>query len=197
MTDLRVVDNDRDEISVMDGDKEVRGWSYSNDTERRVKMLCAHEFVEGYYHAQHEADTRPLTAEETAMIDAAWEKHKAAAPSAPKMPHTSGPWEFLEFGREESDANRGRPLTIGGGPNNDDIANVFSSDDSTVSISREEAIANARLIAASPELLSALETLTMLAGDVRTENTSQFVGRVTVAWQIARAAIAKAKGESL
>lgn len=46
---LRVKDNDKDEITVMDGDKEVRGWSYANDQERRVKMLCAREFVEGWY----------------------------------------------------------------------------------------------------------------------------------------------------
>lgn len=51
MTDFRVVDNDKDEITVMDGDKEVRGWSYANDTERRVKMLCAREFVEGWYRS--------------------------------------------------------------------------------------------------------------------------------------------------
>lgn len=49
MKDPKVVDNDKDEITVMDGDKEIRGWSYANDTERRVKMLCAHEFVEGWY----------------------------------------------------------------------------------------------------------------------------------------------------
>lgn len=46
---LRVVDNDRDEITVMDGEKEIRGWSYADDTERRVKMLCAHEYMEGRY----------------------------------------------------------------------------------------------------------------------------------------------------
>jgi hypothetical protein len=51
MFNLKVVDNDKDEITVMDGDKEIRGWSYANDTERRVKMLCAREFVEGWYQA--------------------------------------------------------------------------------------------------------------------------------------------------
>lgn len=51
MIDLRVKDNDRDEITVMDGEKEIRGWSYANDLERRVKMLCAREFVEGWYQA--------------------------------------------------------------------------------------------------------------------------------------------------
>lgn len=45
----RVTDNDRDEIVVTFGGRELRGWSYSSDQERRVKMLCAREFVEGLY----------------------------------------------------------------------------------------------------------------------------------------------------
>jgi hypothetical protein len=44
----RVTDNDRDEITVTVDGKELRGWSYSSDQERRVKMLCAREFVEGF-----------------------------------------------------------------------------------------------------------------------------------------------------
>lgn len=46
--DPRVADNDRDEITVTLDGKELRGWSYSTDQERRVKMLCAREFVEGF-----------------------------------------------------------------------------------------------------------------------------------------------------
>ena len=72
--------------------------------------------------------------------------------------HTPGPWEFLEAGRTEEEGNACRPLTICGG-NNDDLANVYSRDDATVAISREEAIANARLIAAAPELLAVLQRL--------------------------------------
>ena len=49
---LRVVDNDRDEVTVTLDGSEIRGWSYANDLERRVKMLCAHEFVEGWYQAE-------------------------------------------------------------------------------------------------------------------------------------------------
>lgn len=45
----RVTDNDLDEITVTLDGKEIRGWSYSSDRERRVKMLCAREFVEGLY----------------------------------------------------------------------------------------------------------------------------------------------------
>lgn len=49
--DPRVIDNDRDEITISLGGKELRGWSYANDAERRVKMLCAHEYVEGWHNA--------------------------------------------------------------------------------------------------------------------------------------------------
>jgi hypothetical protein len=44
----RVTDNDRDEITITLDGKELRGWSYSSDQERRTKMLCAREFVEGF-----------------------------------------------------------------------------------------------------------------------------------------------------
>jgi len=45
----RVVDNDRDEITVTLDGKEIRGWSYGDNPERRVKMLLAREFVEGWF----------------------------------------------------------------------------------------------------------------------------------------------------
>lgn len=45
----RVKDNDRDEITVTLDGKELRGWSYENEAERRVKMLLAREFVEGWF----------------------------------------------------------------------------------------------------------------------------------------------------
>lgn len=48
----RVTDNDRGEITVTLDGKEIRGWIYSSDQERRMKMLCAREFVEGYYTAR-------------------------------------------------------------------------------------------------------------------------------------------------
>lgn len=44
----RLTDNDQGEISVTFGGKELRGWSYSNDAERRQKMLLAREYVEGW-----------------------------------------------------------------------------------------------------------------------------------------------------
>lgn len=49
---LRVIDNDRDEISIWRDGKEIRGWSYRNETERRAKMLAAREFAEGWFQAE-------------------------------------------------------------------------------------------------------------------------------------------------
>lgn len=48
MGNPKVIDNDRDEITVELGGKELRGWSYKDENERRVKMLCAREYVEGW-----------------------------------------------------------------------------------------------------------------------------------------------------
>ena len=48
MTTPRVKDNDRDEITVTLDGKEIRGWSYENEAERRVKIGKAREFVEGW-----------------------------------------------------------------------------------------------------------------------------------------------------
>jgi len=53
----RVIDNDRDEITVTLDGKEIRGWSYADEAERRVKMRMAREFVEGWLQARE-----PLTA---------------------------------------------------------------------------------------------------------------------------------------
>ena len=60
---LRLTDNDRDEITVTLAGKEIRGWSYFNQDERRTKMKMAREFVEGWFQAsEHLADPDPLTA---------------------------------------------------------------------------------------------------------------------------------------
>jgi hypothetical protein len=44
---LRLIDNDRDEITVTLANKQLRGWSYASDDERRIKVLMAREYVEG------------------------------------------------------------------------------------------------------------------------------------------------------
>lgn len=52
MTQPRVTDNDSGEITVdLDG-RELRGWSYANDGERRAKITAAREYVEGWCDAQ-------------------------------------------------------------------------------------------------------------------------------------------------
>lgn len=48
MNTPRVIDNDRDEITATLDGKEIRGWSYASEAERRTKMLAAREFVEGW-----------------------------------------------------------------------------------------------------------------------------------------------------
>lgn len=44
----RVTDNDKGEITVTLDGKELRGWSYADDNERRIKMVFAREYVEGW-----------------------------------------------------------------------------------------------------------------------------------------------------
>ena len=44
----RVTDNDRGQISVTLHGRELRAWCYTNDDERRHKMLQAREYVEGW-----------------------------------------------------------------------------------------------------------------------------------------------------
>jgi hypothetical protein len=44
----RVIDTDDGEIAVTLDGRELRGWSYSSDTQRQIKMLCAREYVEGW-----------------------------------------------------------------------------------------------------------------------------------------------------
>lgn len=48
MTNPKVTDNDHGEISVTLNGRELRGWSYENDEQRRTKMLLAREYVEGW-----------------------------------------------------------------------------------------------------------------------------------------------------
>ncbi len=48
LTNPRVVDNDKDEITVTLDGRELRGWSYSSEAEHRQKMRQAREYVEGF-----------------------------------------------------------------------------------------------------------------------------------------------------
>lgn len=48
MPNPRVVDNDKDEITVALDGRELRAWSYATDAERRQKIQQARDYVEGY-----------------------------------------------------------------------------------------------------------------------------------------------------
>lgn len=51
MSNPRVIDNDKDEITVTLDGRELRGWPYKDGAERRAKMLAALEYVEGWREA--------------------------------------------------------------------------------------------------------------------------------------------------
>ena len=44
----RVTDDDVGGITVTFNGRELRGWSYASDDERRTKMLAPREYVEGW-----------------------------------------------------------------------------------------------------------------------------------------------------
>jgi hypothetical protein len=66
----RVTDNDKGEISVTLNDKELRGWSYKDDSERRAKMLAAREYVEGWCDARQDVAALVKEFEAIAPFDA-------------------------------------------------------------------------------------------------------------------------------
>ena len=72
--------------------------------------------------------------------------------------HTPGPWHFLEEGRTEEEGNKCKPLTICCSAW-DHLADVYDLEYATVGIPREQAIANARLMTASPDMYAILEEL--------------------------------------
>lgn len=68
--ELYLLDNDVDEITISLNGRELRGWSYKDDDERRKKMLAAREFVEGYYAGFDAGLTRC-----TEAVDSAFRPH--------------------------------------------------------------------------------------------------------------------------
>ena len=60
----RLTDNDHGEITVTYNGKELRGWSYASDGERRTKMLLAREYIEGW----HEGYGRALDRSEAIIL---------------------------------------------------------------------------------------------------------------------------------
>lgn len=63
------------------------------------------------------------------------------------MMHTPGPWELNDGGNS---------IVVSGGPNNDDLADFSYREEHTVSITRDEALANARLFVAAPMMRALL-----------------------------------------
>ena len=49
MARIKVIDNDRDEITAELSGKLVRSWSYQDEAGRCLRMQKAHEFAEGWY----------------------------------------------------------------------------------------------------------------------------------------------------
>jgi hypothetical protein len=96
--------------------------------------------------------------------------------------HTPGPWSIFDH----HDATR---INVRG-PNEEfvaDCADGFYSDETDDWVMADESLPNARLIAAAPNLLAALEVLLAEA--------HPRAGRVTEGQRLACAAIAKARGE--
>lgn len=52
MTTPKIIDDDHGEITAEINGREIRGWSYSDRSEQRAKMLMAREFAEGWYLAE-------------------------------------------------------------------------------------------------------------------------------------------------
>ena len=81
------------------------------------------------------------------------------------------------------------------------VVDVFAGDRDVVSVygggvGFEYRDANAHLIAAAPDLYAALETLSALNDDSGPFGGEIYQDRVDRAWSAARAALAKARGES-
>lgn len=100
----------------------------------------------------------------------------------PELKEPLGPFRFLEDGRTEDEANAGRPLTICDAENND-AAQVFSEDDSSVYITRTKAIETARLFIAAPLMLKTLTNMDKWLAN--TGHDSDHPWRISIAAAIA------------
>ena len=48
----RIKDDDHGQITAEIDGLEIRGWSYADRNEQRIKMLMAREFAEGWFQAK-------------------------------------------------------------------------------------------------------------------------------------------------
>ena len=97
------------------------------------------------------------------------------------MTHTSGPWDCPGVNSQEGTRSWKRATITTGGEYGHRIAEVYG---------QEAMLANARLIAAAPELLAALVDATQAIVNMQAEGESRYHPIVTAA----KAAIAKATG---
>ena len=68
MPNPKIIDDDKDTISAVYNDQQVRSWEYHSEDERRMKMRMAREWQEGFYHAA-ELFSEPEDDEEPEPLD--------------------------------------------------------------------------------------------------------------------------------
>jgi len=106
--------------------------------------------------------------------------------------HTSGPWQIQFWNDSSRPSRRDTPVITTG---KDVIGEVFNLWDENGEDRNGEQIANARLIAAAPEMLAALESLAIglspASVDMQRENLADLC---RVCREIAESAISKVKG---
>jgi hypothetical protein len=111
--------------------------------------------------------------------------------------HTPGPWGYSDAGANFHAYTQSDVHTFGihgprwDGPQNSWLADCYSGRIGSDGISRDEALANARLIAAAPDLLAALVAMNALAKGP-SAGVTQAQKREAIA--AAESAIAKATG---
>jgi len=110
-----------------------------------------------------------------------------------KQAHTNGPWAFTGSINNKTRVTYyiGKPTTTGSAMDHC-VEPVGLASNSRLSLSNEECLANARLMAAAPEMLEALEKLTTLAASQLDQSATHDGLENCKALADARRAIAKA-----
>jgi hypothetical protein len=106
--------------------------------------------------------------------------------------HTQGPWQIQFWNDSSRPSRRDTPVITTG---KDSIGELFNLLDEDGEDREAECLANARLIAAAPEMLAALESIAVglspASVDMQRENLADLC---RVCREIAESAISKAKG---
>jgi hypothetical protein len=101
--------------------------------------------------------------------------------------YTEGPWEVIVWETG---------IYVSGGPADDEIAEFYCRDTSTVDINKDEAIANAQLFLAAPKLLETLKDVDGRISALLSGNYSGTWDKAVIAIRAdARAAIAATERE--